>query len=64
MHLTPMTSHKTLLLRLVAEVLLSNSPIRFSEALNDAVDALDEEEIQEAQEALVGPSLDDEDEEE
>lgn len=43
---------RQILLRLMVEVMLSDSPIRFSEAMEDAVDLFDEdvleEELQEA----------------
>lgn len=38
---------KEILLRLVAEIMLSNSSLRFSEAVSDAVDYLDEDELEE-----------------
>lgn len=38
---------KEVLLRLVVEIMLSDSPIRFSEAVEDAVSLLDEDEVDE-----------------
>lgn len=38
---------KEILLRLVAEILLSNSSLRFSETVSDAIDYLDEDELEE-----------------
>lgn len=38
-----------ILLRLVAEIMLSNSPLRFSDAVTDALDYLDEDELEVAQ---------------
>lgn len=37
---------KNLLLRLVAEIMLSNSRLRFSDTVTEAIDYLDEEELQ------------------
>lgn len=38
---------KEILLRLVAEILLSDSKLRFSSIVTEALDVLDEEELQE-----------------
>jgi hypothetical protein len=43
---------KEILLRLVAEILLSDSKLRFSPTVSDALDYLDEDELQEVQDAL------------
>ncbi len=43
---------KEILLRLVAEIMLSDSKLRFSEAVSDAIDYLDEEELQEVTDQL------------
>lgn len=43
---------KEILLRLVAEIMLSNSHLRFSDTVTDALDFLDEEELQEVQDEL------------
>lgn len=43
---------KELLLRLVAEIMLSDSKLRFSETVTDALDYLDEEELQEASDEI------------
>lgn len=39
---------KTILLRLVAEIMLSNSKLRFSDIVNEALDCLDEDELENA----------------
>lgn len=39
---------KEILLRLVAEILLSDSKLRFSSTVTEALDILDEDELQEA----------------
>jgi hypothetical protein len=43
---------KEILLRLVAEILLSDNKLRFSETVSDAVDYLDEEELAEITEQI------------
>lgn len=54
---------KEILLRLVAEIMLSDSKLRFSEAVSDAIDYLDEEELQEVTNEIAR-SRDDEDSDE
>lgn len=54
---------KEILLRLVAEIMLSDSKLRFSEAVSDAIDYLDEEELQEVTNEIAR-SRDDEDRDE
>lgn len=43
---------KDILLRLVAEIMLSNSQIRFSPTVAEAIDVLDEDELEEATQAV------------
>jgi len=43
----------------VAEIMLSDSKLRFSEAVSDAIDYLDEDELQVASEEIARRALDD-----
>ena len=61
---------KDILLRLVAEIMLSSSQIRFSPTVAEAIDILDEDELEEVTQAVAREredgedELDDEDDEE
>lgn len=55
---------KEILLRLVAEIMLSDSKLRFSPTVSDAIDYLDEDELEEARLIVEREREDDEDVEE
>lgn len=54
---------KEILLRLVAEIMLSDSKLRFSSAVSDAIDYLDEDELEEVTLVVAREREDAEDEE-